>query len=220
MMSKHPLLVSFLAVAALLPSCVGVRDLADPVLAIRTRNGNELGISTDYGVVFLGRTARSGAAEITAWYGDGPSIESTVIEPVGSGLFTAETEIRLPEVQLSFDDPKPGDELLVFGRDARGAWNEKVRVEEDPRVLGLVTTIPARLRGASDQIGAGVFVVPESGEKDKKLVGLVAGELTLTGADGERRYLAVVGPQDLWRLVTHRRDLVRKKRWVYREDIL
>jgi hypothetical protein len=30
----------------------------------------------------------------------------------------------------------------------------------------------------------------------------------------------VLGPRDLWRLVTHRRDLLRRKPWVYREDIM
>jgi hypothetical protein len=29
-----------------------------------------------------------------------------------------------------------------------------------------------------------------------------------------------MGPQHLWRLVTHRRDLDKRRRWIYREDIL
>jgi hypothetical protein len=32
--------------------------------------------------------------------------------------------------------------------------------------------------------------------------------------------LTVIGPEQLWRLVTHRRDHTRRKPWVYREDIL
>jgi hypothetical protein len=55
---------------------------------------------------------------------------------------------------------------------------------------------------------------------DRRLVGLVSGLVTLDGPDGPRMYLAVVGPEHLWRLVTHRRELPQRKRWVYREDIL
>ena len=52
------------------------------------------------------------------------------------------------------------------------------------------------------------------------MVGLYSGVLRLTTKDGEREYMTVVGPTDLSRLVTHRRDLLQRKRWVYREDIL
>jgi len=143
--------VGVLALAALATSCVGSRTLTDPTLEIRTPHGSELGVSTDYGVIFLGRTAQSGSVEITAWFGDGPSIESSVIEPIGGGLYTAETEIS---------------------------------------------------------------------EEAKILLGLVSGKITLKNKDGERSYLTVVGPEDLWRLVVHRRDFLQRRRWVYRQDIL
>jgi hypothetical protein len=209
-----------LALCAALQGCVGVRTLADPTLEIQTSGGRELGVATDYGVVFLGRTAHGGNAQITAWYGDGPSLEKTVIEPVGNGLFTAETEIRLPSVSMDFEDPRPGQRLLVFGRDRKGAWKSEVVVAQDPRVVGIITTIPERLRGASEQVGAGVYSIPAEGEEGRRLVGLAAGIVRIGEGDGAREYLAVVGPTDLWRIVAHRRDLARKKRWVYREDIL
>ena len=82
-------------------ACVGTRLLSDPTLTIHTQKGDELGVATEHGLVFLGHTATSGRAEVTAWFGDGPSVEPVVIEPVGGGLFTAETEIRLPSVTIS-----------------------------------------------------------------------------------------------------------------------
>jgi hypothetical protein len=49
----------------------------------------------------------------------------------------------------------------------------------------------------------------------------VTGTVELTGADGAtRRYLAAVGPDQLWRLVTYKRDFPRKRKWVYRADVL
>ena len=120
-MQRPSALALLLVVSLLCSACQGVRTLSDPTLVIETSGGRELGVSTDYGIVFLGRTARSGPAEITAWFGDGPNIEKTVIEPVGNGLYTAETEIRLPQVEMSFDDPAPGRELVVVGGAVRGA---------------------------------------------------------------------------------------------------
>lgn len=202
-----------------LASCAGTRKVANPTLALRTSGGRELGVATEYGVVFLGRTAQSGRVEIEAWYGDGPNIEPAVIEPIGSGLFTAETEIRLPQVQLSFAQPKPGDELVVIGQNEGGPWETTVRVTSDPRALGILTSIPGELIDRPDQIGAGVYVIdPDDGER--RLIGLYAGRIHLSTKEGERDFMAVVGPTDLWRLVAHRRDALQRKRWVYREDIL
>ena len=156
----------------------------------------------------------------SAFFGDGPNVEKTVIEPIENGIYTAETEIVLPSVSISFDEPKPGDELLVLGRDKKGAWKAKVRVQKERRVDGILIDVPPELADAPDQVGAGVYVLPNGDEKQKKLVGLVSGRMRLRTSDGEREYLTVVGPTDLWRLVSHRHDHPSKRHWVYREDIL
>ncbi|MCB9915351.1 MAG: hypothetical protein H6828_09400 [Planctomycetes bacterium] len=205
---------------ALLTSCYGTRNLVDPVVQIDTVGGRELGVTTDYGVVFLGRTARAGEVEVTAWFGDGPSVEPSVIEPVGGTIYTAETEIALPAVPLLFDEPAPGEYVVVIGRDESGQWREVLELRSDPRVLGLLLDVPARLAGREDQIGAGVFRYIREDPERLQLLGLVSGRLTLETADGARDYLTVVGPRDLWRLVTHRRHYPKRKPRVYREDVL
>jgi hypothetical protein len=209
-----------LAIVFWLGACRGTLTLSDPTLSIQSPGGSELGVSTDYGVVFLGRTAQGGRVEITAWFGDGANIESAVIEPIGGGLYTAETEIRLPPVSISFEDPRPGSRVLIIGRTARGPWQNEVDVLTDPRVDGILLPVTSELDGAVDQIGAGVYVYPEDEIEKKKLVGLVSGRLSLSGPDGSRDYLTVVGPRDLWRLVTHRRDVNQRRRWVYRPDVM
>jgi hypothetical protein len=201
-------------------SCVGTHKLQDPTVVIQTGGGTELGVSTDYGVVFLGRSGSSGSVEVTAWFGDGPSIEPSVIEPIGGGLFTAETEIRLPSVPMTFLTPKPGEEVLVVGRHGSSRWEETLEVRSDPRVWGILLQVTGELRNHPDQVGAGVYVIPHGDENRKQLVGLVSGILRLDTNQGPREYLTVVGPEDLWRLVTYRRDRLRRKPWVYREDIL
>ncbi len=203
-------------------SCVGSRELIDPTLHIQAPGGaSELGVSTDYGIVFLGRVARSGEIEVTAWFGDGPSQERAVVEPVGGGLYTAETEIRLPSVALSFQDPAPGTVLRVYGRRRGESWQTEARIVRDERVDGLLLADSGGLRDASDeQLGAGVYVCLDDDCRDKRLIGLVSGRLVLRDESGERSYLTMVGPSELWRLVTHRRDLDRRRPWVYRPDIL
>lgn len=204
----------------LLCACTGTRKLTDPTLRVYTEAGTELGVSTTYGLVFLGRTATSGRVEVEARYGDGANLEASVIEPLGGGLYTAETEIRLPAVRLRFERPRPGDRLLVAGRNNSGPWEAMTTVRRDPRVFGLLVDLPQRLDGRASQVGAGVYWVNPDDEHDRRLVGLAAGKVTLEDAGGARTYLAVVGPDDLWRLVTHRRDLLRRKPWIYREDVM
>lgn len=209
-----------IALALLACACSSTRRVMDPVVEIRSDNGRELGVATDHGVIFLGRTVQMGEIEVIAWYGDGPSIEVAVVEPIGGGLFTAEPEIRVPTVQLSFRVPKSGQEVLLVGRRGRDTWEDTATVQTDSRVRGILLSASRSLAERADQVGAGVYYVDEHTE-ERKLVGLVSGVLTLTDGDGsERSFLTVVGPEDLWRLVTYRRDLPHKPRWVYREDIL
>ena len=206
-----------LAVAS--AGCTGVRTLSDPTVVVETSAGTELGASTDYGVVFLGRTAQSGRVHITAWFGDGPQTESSVIEPVGSGVYTAETEIRLPEVRMSFRELRPGSNVLVIGRRRGELWQRTVSVKKDPRVDGILLPAMGPIENNPDQVGAGVFVVPDDDEHKKELVGLVSGTLVLTDATGTKRYTTVVGVRDLWRLVAHRRELDRRRPPISREDV-
>lgn len=213
------LLLALLA-PLLATSCIATRKLADPTVLIHTSGGTELGVSTEYGVVFLGRTARSGDVEITAWFGDGPDIEPSAIEPIGGGLYTAETEIRLPSVPLDFETPAPGDSLLLIARDSDGRrWQEWVRVVSNPRVRGLLVSPPQEHALTPAGTGAGLFKLPEGDRASMRLVGLVSGRLVLETAEGREEYLTVLGPEVLWRLAAHRRDWVRGARLPYREDI-
>lgn len=201
-------------------ACYGTRNVVDPVVQISSPGGEELGVTTDYGIVFLGRTVRAGDIEVTAWFGDGPSIEGSTVEPIGGGIYTAETEIVLPAVPLLFDEPQPGDLVAVIGRNELGQWREIVYVREDPRVYGLLLEIPGALRGRDDQIGAGVFKYIDNDPDRLQLVGLVSGKIELSTGGGTEEYITVMGPQQLWRLVTHRRHYPRRRPFVYREDVL
>ncbi|MEZ5976530.1 MAG: hypothetical protein R3F17_00335 [Planctomycetota bacterium] len=201
-------------------ACVGTRKGVDPTLRIFGDQGAELGVSTQYGVVFLGRHTSAGPVEIEAVFGDGPSIESSVVDPLGGGLFTARTDIRLPAVPLTFQELKPGQEVLLRGRDDDGSWERWVKVRQDDRVHGILLEPCRELNGHPDQIGAGVFLKPTSAPYDLRLIGLVSGRLRLEADGSTKTYLTVEGPESLWRLVTHDREENHKRQWVYREDVL
>jgi hypothetical protein len=209
-----------LILAPALGACRGTRSLIDPVVQIQTTGGRELGVTTDYGVVFLGRTAQTGEIEITAWFGDGPSIEASTIEPISGDIFTAETEILLPAVPMLFIDPGPGEYVAVIGRTEDGPWRSIVKLQNDPRVYGLLIEVPDEMRGRDDQVGAGVFRYMDEDAEKLQLLGLVSGHLELETPTGRKEFATVIGPEQLWRLVTLRRHYPRRRPPVYRDDVL
>ncbi|MBI1380914.1 MAG: hypothetical protein GC161_07495 [Planctomycetaceae bacterium] len=199
-------------------ACAVTRKDADPTVLVETRAGRELGVSTDWGIVFLGQSARFGRADVVVWYGDGPSIEPSVVEPVGGGLHVLEIEIRPPTVGIVFEEPEAGTWVDVVGRNGAGRWRARARVASHPGVEGLLLEVPPELDSPSDQVGAGVFVPGIRGRES--LLGLVSGRVVLESAAGRAEYLTVVGPRDLWRLVAYRRTDALRHPFVYRDDVL
>ncbi len=203
----------------LAPACTVVESTArwtvDPVVTVHGEDGDELGVSTDYGVVFLGHTAQSGRVEFTTWFGDGPSREEGLVESMGGGVYATEGEIQLPSVELCFEPPPAGTQLFVRGRRGSEPFEIEAVLASDPRVTGVLLAHNDELDRLGDaDLGAGVFLL-EAG-KATKLLGLVSGRLEF--GSGER-YVTLLGPEDLWRLVVHRRNSDRPRRWVYRDDI-
>lgn len=209
-----------LALLPLAGACTSIestkRRALDPVVVVHGAERDELGVSTDYGVVFLGRTARSGRVEFTVWFGDGPSREEALVEPMGGGLFAADSDIQLPSVPLCFEPPPEGTRLVLRGRRAGQPYELVAELAIDPSVTGILLVDTPELEQLGDEdLGAGVFLLEPN--KPLRLLGLLSGRLQL---EGGRHYLTAVGPEDLWRLVVHRRNSDRPRRWVYREDLM
>jgi hypothetical protein len=200
-------------------ACVPLRSTAlhsvDPVVTVHGPAGDELGVSTDYGIVFLGRSVQSGRVEFTTWFGDGPSREEGLVESLGDGLFATDGEILLPSVPLCFETPAPGTQVIVRGRRASGAPFEFIaQVAAAERVTGVLLEPTAELDALTDaERGAGVFLALPG--TPLRLLGLLSGRMELAG----RRYVTAFGPENLWRLVVRRRNSDRPRRWVYREDL-
>src|SRR5206468_12948997 len=114
------------------------RHTLDPVVVVHGASADELGVSTDYGVVFLGRTAKSGRIEFSAWFGDGPSREEGLVEALGGGVFAPEGEILLPCVRLCLATPPEGTGVIVRGRRAGKPFETETKLASDPRAAGVL----------------------------------------------------------------------------------
>ena len=110
--------------------------------------------------------------------------------------------------------------MAVIGRNPAGPWRAVVEVKSDPRIYGILLEVPPELVNGEGQIGAGVFRYIDQDPERLQLLGLVSGRITLSTAQGEKEFITVMGPQQLWRLVTHRRHYPRRRPFVYREDVL
>lgn len=214
------LTVRLLGLALLVGACrtpsTTSRYTYDPVVVVHAPEGDELGVSTDYGVVFLGRRVQSGRVEFTAWFGDGPAREEGLIERLEDGLYLTRSEIELPSVALCLDPPAAGTEVLVRGRRERTPFEFKATIASDARITGVLLTPTPELDALTDDdLGAGVFLVRDG--RARQLVGLLSGQVEL--GDGHR-YVTAVGPEQLWRIAVQHRDHDRPRRTVYREDVL
>ena len=221
MRSSRPCLVLVAPIALFVPGCLGPAARpgpGDPTVVVGTAGGSELGVSTDYGVLFLGRGAQSGEANLTAWFADGPSWEAGPIQDVGGGLYTALAEIKLACVPLTFELPPNGTEVTVRGRRGSEVWEETTEIVTHASVEGLLLRPTDRLRDMrDDEVGAGVFVGPPEA---RRLIGLVSGKLLLENEGASREFVTVLGPDDLWRVVLWHKSAPKPERTYYREDLL
>ncbi|HED65295.1 MAG TPA: hypothetical protein ENJ09_07050, partial [Planctomycetes bacterium] len=151
---------------------------ADAIVQIHGSGGEELGVATDYGIVFLGHTQRGGTVEYTAWYGDGPSPESGLVEPIGGGLFVTEPELAVHRSAIDFRTPKPGTRVRVVVRKGRGVREFAARVVAVEGAEGLFLAPNGELtRLGATAVGAGIFLDHDASHA---LIGLLSGELELT----------------------------------------
>ena len=217
---RHSVLFLLGPLASLfLAGCI-TQPPVDPTIHMLTPGETELGVSTDYGVIFLGRGQQSGSVDFDAWFGDGPSREFGIIESVGGGLYVTEAEIQLPGVPLTFERPSPGEGVVVVGRSGPRKWKTTAEIATHPMVSGLLLLMNEDLSFLDvTQVGAGVYVPREGGKL--VLLGLVSGSALLPDEQGGMtEYVTVMGPEVMWRVVVHGRNRSRGRRWIYREDIL
>jgi hypothetical protein len=183
-----------------------------PVVVIRTPGGTELGVTTDEGVFFLGRTAQEGPAKVLYWLGDSPLVESGEVRRRGGSIYEVLLDVDLPAVPISFEPLRPGESLVLIGVDDDWAWQYGVVVPEDPMASGTIVRWPSGLRIEPSQVGAGVF--RDTGE-GLTLVGLVKATAEIEGGG---RFLLLAGLPELRVALLEPRSAVPVREVLYRAD--
>jgi hypothetical protein len=162
-----------------------------PVVWIQTTKGFEQGVSTEEGIIFLGRTAQKGPAKVSYLLGPSPLVEAGKIRNGPGPLHFVDLEVSIPKAPISFRAPKPGEGLSLILYKGNSPRFFFTKVANDPRIQGTALEIPSGFRPQPSDIGAGVFKQTDDGPA---LVGLLQGVASLEG----KSWLLVAG-RDLWK---------------------
>ncbi|HKB16825.1 MAG TPA: hypothetical protein VKF62_12220 [Planctomycetota bacterium] len=165
-----------------LPACASLPE--GPVVVVQTSGGEEIGASTNHGVVFAGRTASKGVARVLVFFGDGPSVETGEIEEAGPGLFTVSLEIRVPTAEISVESLSPGETVRLAGRRDGVPWTSTGRVAAAGGAGGIETS------GGIPREGALAF---RREEGHWRLSGIVF--------PADSGPATILGPEALWRVL-------------------
>jgi hypothetical protein len=131
-------------------------DQSHPVALIETTGGIELGATTEFGVLTLGRTASSGPCRVHYFLGPTPMIEDGELHQAPP--FTiAEIDLKTMHLRALDRTPRPDDDLLaMWTPDGTRVERVAVSLADDPGVHGDVLVHP----GTELPIGATVFGSP------------------------------------------------------------
>ncbi|MBI3819996.1 MAG: hypothetical protein HY286_14970 [Planctomycetes bacterium] len=207
------MLIPALALSLLGASCASTPWPRGGVM-VQTEHGVEQGVSTPYGVLFLGKTASAGPCEIVTFFGDGPSIESGRIRNISDQLYQVEVDLRIPTSEVSFTYPSEGDDLILGVSDGSSTQFYNTRIVNDATVRGTAVEMPGGLTMPA-AAGAPLFR-REDGRY--RVVGLVSGVARYETANGKREVLTYLGPRDLVPAAMFDRERQRPRPQVHRED--
>lgn len=178
-----------------------------PVMRIETRGGTEMGVGTEAGILFLGRTASDGPCRIAYWLGPTPMVEDGVVERWAGVFYRANMDLKHQRARFLDRDLAPDEPLVAMVY--AGAQVEEFALQRvhEPTVQGDVVAWPGRDLPA----GTGVFVREDDG---LKFVGLIAGCIDIgskrylvhTGTTAMREAMLTAKPHTTPRQVRHRPD--------------
>lgn len=185
-------------------------DWSHPVALVETTGGVELGATTEFGILTLGRTATEGPCRVRYFLGPTPLVEDGALAATGSMFTRADIDLKTMAVRGLDHAPDPADELLVMWT-PDGATTESVpvRLARAAGVQGDVLEHPGR------DLPPGATVLLPTRDDGLLFVGLVAGKATVDGDGGARDYYVFAGVDRIRELLAVPRgetDMVPKYR--------
>lgn len=153
-----------------------IPDQSRPVARIETTGGEEFGVATEFGILFLGRTASEGVCRVTHYYAEDQVVDDGEVEPFGGVYRRAAIERRHQRAPLWTDELTGQEDLVAIYFDPEDL-DDVVRTSVELAVLDGVSGNALRATSTQIPAGAGVFVRDE--DKNLHLVGLVAAKAVL-----------------------------------------
>lgn len=187
-------------------------DWSRPVALVETTGGVELGATTEFGILTLGRTATAGPCRVRYFLGPTPMVEDGALQPTASVFTRADIDLKTMAVRAIDRPPTDADELVVM-------WTP-----DGTRI----STATVQLAHAADAEGdllqppgvalpAGAAVLVQTRDDGLQFLGLIAGKAVVDGGgDGTREYYVYAGVDRIRELLaipqTYPTDLVPKYR--------
>ena len=164
-------------------------DFSRPVVRVETQGGVELGASTEYGILFLGRTAQDGPCRVHYFLGPTPVVEDGTIVSAGGYYLLADIDLKAQDIPILDRPVAPEDRLVAMFMAGTNAVTVPVSLASDPDVAGSVLNWP----DASLPAGTAILVQDES--ESFRFVGLVSGEAELETDAGTKRFVVFAGTE-------------------------
>ena len=185
-------------------------DRSQPVALVETVGGVELGATTEFGVLLLGRTATEGPCRVHYFLGPTPMIEDGELSSTGSMFTVAEIDLKTMSLRVLDRCPNSEDPLIVMWTpDGTHTEQLSVQLAAEPGIKGDVLQHP----GSEVPIGAAVFAETDEG---LLFVGLVAGKAEVADQGAVRQYFVFAGVDRLREMLAiptpHPTDFVPKYR--------
>lgn len=185
-------------------------DRSRPVALVETTGGVELGATTEFGILTLGRTATDGPCRVHYFLGPTPMVEDGAVVATQSVFARADIDLKTMAVRAFDHPPKAGDELIaMWTPDGTATERVAVQLAAEPGISGDVLQAPGR------ELPPGAAVFVNTRDDGLLFLGLIAGRLT-DGDDTARQYYVFAGVDRVRELLAipelHPVDMVPKYR--------
>lgn len=186
-------------------------DWSQPVALVETTGGVELGATTEFGILTLGRTATGGPCRVRYFLGPTPMVEDGALVATGSVFTRAEIDLKTMAVRAFDHPPTDADELLVMWTpDGTTTQTATVHLVHAQDAQGDLLQPPGR------ELPAGAAVLVRTRDDGLQFLGLIAGKAIVEGGGEPREYYVFAGVDRIREMLAvpevHPTDLVPKYR--------
>lgn len=186
-------------------------DRSRPVALVETTGGVELGATTEFGVLTLGRSATAGPCRVHYFLGPTPMVDDGELAPASATFTRADIDLKTMALRALDRAPEAGDALLaMWTPDGARVETVTVQLAREDGIAGDVLRHPGR------DLPPGATVLVRTRNDGLLFAGLIAGKATLAGDGDMRSYYVFAGVDRIRELLAvpaeHTVDMVPKYR--------